>query len=85
MELENQVVSLDLAKRLKELKVKQESLFYWSTRTFEPGLTGPNPITALILGTEINQSQYHKVTDEIIASAFTVAELGEILPVANSC
>ena len=29
MKLEDQVVSLELAKKLKELGVKQESLFYW--------------------------------------------------------
>ena len=29
MKLENQVVSLELAQKLKELGVKQESLFYW--------------------------------------------------------
>lgn len=29
MPLEKQVVSLDLAKRLKELGVKQESVWYW--------------------------------------------------------
>jgi len=29
MKLENQVCSLELAKKLKELGVKQESLFYW--------------------------------------------------------
>jgi len=28
--LEKQVVSLELARRLKELEVKQESYFYWS-------------------------------------------------------
>ena len=29
MKLEQQVVSLELAKKLKELGVKQDSLFYW--------------------------------------------------------
>jgi len=29
MKLEDQVCSLELAKRLKELGVEQESLFYW--------------------------------------------------------
>lgn len=29
MNLENQVVSLELAKKLKELGVKQESLYWW--------------------------------------------------------
>ena len=32
MKLENQVVSLEIAKSLKELGVKQESLFYWVSR-----------------------------------------------------
>lgn len=31
MKLEQQVVSLELAKQLKELGVKQDSLFYWDT------------------------------------------------------
>lgn len=30
MKLENQVCSLELAKRLKELKVKQDSLWCWN-------------------------------------------------------
>lgn len=37
MKLENQVVSLELAKKLKELGVKQESFFYW-----HEGERGPN-------------------------------------------
>jgi len=67
MKLEDQVVSLELAKKLKELGVKQESLFYWNTR-------------------HIWVSYYKHIKkapvdfgDEII-SAYTVAELGEMLP-----
>lgn len=62
MKLENQVVSLELAKKLKELGVKQESLFYWWNNQiyFYPYLDQ----------TEIGDS----------ISAFTVAELGILLP-----
>lgn len=63
MKLESQLVSLDLAKRLKELGVKQESLFCWSWY-------GSLKEHLLVYGEE------HK--GEI--SAFTVAELGEMLP-----
>lgn len=68
--IEDQVCSLKLAKRLKELGVKQSSLFYW--------IKGPNPnatYTISMLG-GFNES-YHE-TDMI--SAFTAAELGERLP-----
>jgi hypothetical protein len=59
MKLEQQVCSLDLAKRLKELGVKQESLFYWSDDVI----------------------YIHKRRDaKDWYSAFTVAELGEMLP-----
>lgn len=36
MKLEDQVCSLDLAKRLKELGVKQESVFWWRGDRTEP-------------------------------------------------
>jgi hypothetical protein len=36
MPLENQVVSLELAKKLKELGMKQESLFYWCGNRVHP-------------------------------------------------
>ena len=70
MKLENQVVSLEYAKKLKEFGVKQESLFYWS------------------LGDDRNtyevkyQSYVSEVNEAPVGyySAFTVAELGEMLP-----
>ena len=63
MKLEEQVCSLELAKKLKELGVKQESYFWY----YE--LYGDN---AWSLG-PLNKSGNHTL------SAFTVAELGEML------
>ena len=79
MELENQVTSLEPSKKLEKLGVKQESLFYWDEdelvaktalgfTTF--GCEGP--------GGESNWYDLEEATDELF-SAFTVAELGEIL------
>lgn len=67
MKLEDQVCSLDLAKRLKELGVKQESLFYFSSDTY---------------GSHIVWSPILKDVDPLDGDipAFTVAELGEMLP-----
>lgn len=69
MRLDNQVVSLELSKRLKELGVKQESYFAWDFWakpfvTLFPNYLKDHPDNQL---------------DRIIA-AFTVAELGEMLP-----
>lgn len=65
MKLEQQVVSLELAKRLKELGVKQESLFYWQ---------GADK-NGYIINFEKDLFEY----DCEKYSAFTVAELGEML------
>jgi len=69
MQLETQVCSLDLAKRLKELGVKQESLFCW--------MKNPEDKEPCIGDTYIIEKA---APDKLIASAFTVAELGEMLP-----
>ena len=61
MKLENQVVSLPLAQKMKELGFKQESLFWW-----HGGLQIPYLV----------QRQNGSLT----ISAYTVAELGEMLP-----
>lgn len=72
MKLEQQVVSLELAQKLKELGVKQESFFIWK-----------QCINKQLACYQIPTVSTHKNVDnddEIIASAFTVAELGEMLP-----
>jgi|HubBroStandDraft_2_1064218.scaffolds.fasta_scaffold16400_5 hypothetical protein len=69
MNLEDQVCSLEYAKKLKELGVKQESYFYYYPNSF-------------------NKEGYYIVCDDTrnieindkFISAFTVAELGEMLP-----
>src|SRR5436853_6300896 len=78
MDLEKQVVSLDLAKRLKELGVKQESLFYWikhrQTAWPEPQLWFTGEIH------RYNEESPNAFKIDILSSTFTVAELGEMLP-----
>lgn len=64
MKLQNQVTSLDLSKQLKELGVKQESLFHWELDEDENSRIVYDP----------------KPTRDYDFSAFTVAELGEMLP-----
>ena len=66
MPLEKQVVSLELAKRLKELGVKQESLFWWVEIPADKQLYIQPEYTAKLFSPRY--------------SAFTVAELGEMLP-----
>ena len=66
MKLENQVVSLNLAKRLKGIGVKQCSHFFWEEPNREWG--------------HIEWCVTHELNDDLKHfSAFTVAELGELL------
>jgi hypothetical protein len=68
MTLEKQVCSLELAKRLKELGVKQESYFDNADGRTEPW--------------HIFSEEYRQVEKQNSSiSVFTVAELGELLPV----
>lgn len=74
MKLENQVCSLELAKKLKELDVKQESYFYHIIPVTGQGCLlsdRENAMYPVACGTPGVK----------IYSAFTVAELGEMLPV----
>lgn len=67
MNLKSQVCSLELSKRLKELGVKQESLFFYNPKDGE-----------LRRGFECFINEEGKM--KWFVSAFTVAELGEMLP-----
>ena len=75
MNIEDQVVSLELAKKLQELGVKQESHFFFhcagnrcSIGESRQVMEGQHPEIVLF---NKNNNTY---------SAFTVAELGEMLP-----
>jgi hypothetical protein len=62
MTLESQLCSFELAQRLKELGVKQESLFCWTTDL------------------DLEYLPFEIRNNEICIAAFTVSELGEMLP-----
>lgn len=79
MKLKEQVTNLELSKTLKELGVKQESLFYWwyNGQSFYIGKRNeswsgldnmPSPL------------KFEKLKKDEIYSAFTVSELGKKLP-----
>jgi len=79
MKLENQVCSLELAKKLKELGVSQESYFAWYEENGNVELACQNNIgffrfrDGAIIPPSHGRREYY--------SAFTVAELGEMLKV----
>lgn len=76
MKLENQFVSLELAKKLKALGVKQESLFYW----WRLLPTEPYILIHPQLDRRTLQGYVDAYPSAELYSAFTVAELGDMLP-----
>ena len=71
MKLEQQCVSLELAKKMKELGFEQESLFWWTKNR-----AGLKPYVEYEKFID-KRTVHHKYLD---CSAYTVAELGEMLP-----
>lgn len=79
MKLEQQVTSLELSKRLKELNVRQESHFWWIKGYSDDEFVIANPINKLV-----SQADADMMKREFeYYSAFTVAELGELLEKAS--
>lgn len=74
LNLEQQVCSLESAKRLKELGVKQESLFYWVKR-WDPTSAGIGEHFELHWERDLEEQDM-----DLTWSAYTVSELGEVLP-----
>lgn len=71
--IQNHVTSLELSKRLKELGVKQESLFYWN----DSGLGLAHCQVEFIGSVSQNNLTGQKPN---FYSAFLASELGEMLP-----
>ncbi len=78
MNIEQQVTSLDLSMKLKELGVKQDSLFYHQN---EPYDDGENDIEIKIKESMKNLININDINDEhTLYSAFTSSELIALLP-----
>lgn len=76
MQLSDQVCALEYSKKLAELGIKQESLFYWVRPIDEWQLT--------CVFSDEDKAYFDHATNDILPmeyySAFTVAELFELLP-----
>ncbi len=75
MEIKQSVVNLELSKKIEKLGVKQDSLWWWFVDGCEAHST--LPLSFYLAMERINENDYKYY------SAFTVAELGEMLP--ESC
>ncbi len=70
MTLKTQVTSLEPSKKLKDLGVKQESIFVWVV---------DNDAEFLQFLANNGRLEWYRQNNHTITSAFTVAELGELL------
>ena len=74
MKLENQVCSLELAKKLKELGFSQESVWYYSWHK-----TDNPPMPQLDTDFKNVPNEFFDRANFVKVAAFTCAELGEML------
>lgn len=72
MKVEEQVCSLELSKRLKELGVKQESLWWWVQRWGRTCFT--------VKEKEWTLTERNTINGRPCFPAFSIAELGKMLP-----
>lgn len=84
MKIEDQLVSLELSKKLKKLGVEQDSYFWWASTFTEDALRGRkigSPVNDDETIAWIVDSNDWRVGAGLCISAFTATELGELLPV----
>ena len=81
MKLEQQVTSLELSKKLKELGFKQESLFYWHHHLGMSIDENCNPKEPEDYGIKLfyDENRNRVINNDENWSAYTVAELGELM------
>ena len=80
MEVKDQVCTLEQAKKLKELGVKQEALWFWVYPTKESMISSGLDIYYHLQAKDIIGDNEGDEFDNSMASAFGVAELGVIMP-----
>lgn len=78
MQIESQVISLELAKRLKELGVKQNAYQAWVEHKPDHSFHLWNEEMRAMRGQDLGIDRRKKEPEEY--SAYSVAELGEMLP-----
>ena len=79
MEIEKQVVSLELARKMKDLGFEQESLFYWFP--FGGGVHEWQLTERLFSKEDLKGWKFYEKNDKdfVFYSAYTVAELLKII------
>ena len=84
MKLEDQVCSLELAKRLKELGVRKDSIFYWLEKPFRINVKENGEQEMIEWETQLAFPPYSYIASDVkVYSAFSVGELGEMLPLGK--
>lgn len=78
MKLESQVTNLELSKKLKELGVKQESLYVWGSNIEGARFSPIKEKDFILIGVD-RRGEYPNIFN-FTYSAFTASELGDIFP-----
>ena len=85
MKIEDQVVSLELAKQLKQLGIKQDSLWYYAKFEDDSHLDVVGSIPFDLIWRIISRGSFEFEQFDEIYSAYTFAEISNMLPATLEC